>query len=251
MKKTLLLCGMLLALSATIASAAGVNLAWNQCVGGGGAVNESFACATNSGSHILVASVRAPDGINLWTSFETEVQLQSDLATLPAWWQLRNQTNQTGQCRNNAAPATLTASADFTLGFTGCEDVFGGGGSGGIGTYLVGFGGANRARLLCVFSVPSAAQAPLTPGTEYYAARFGITNFKTVGSTGCADCQAGACLVCTYVKCVQPAGAPGGNITVSNVAERNFATWQGGDASCPGATPTKSTTWGSVKALYR
>lgn len=253
MKKILLLCGMLLALTATVASAAGVNLSWDNC-GAAGTQDKNFLCNTNTGSATFVASVLAPAGIGLWTSFETEVQLQANTTTFPEWWRLRNQTGQTGQCR----AGFLSTSQDFTgapYNASGCADVYFNQGAGGITTYLVGFNGANRARLAVTYSVPTANQVPLTPGEQYMSMRASILYNKTVGLTTptqfCPDCQVGVCLVVTYVRCLQPAGAPGGNVSVTNSGGRNFITWNGGLPSCPGATPTRSTTWGSVKALYR
>ena len=248
MKKILLLCGMLLALTATVASAAGVNLSWDNC-GAAGGPSKTFNCATNTGSAVFVASVSAPAGIGLWTSFETEIQVQSNGAW-PAWWALRNQTGQTGQCRAGA----LSTSQDFTgAPYAGaCGDTYLNQGAGGITTYLVGFNGANRARLAVTYSVPSANQVPLDPGFEYFSMRGSILYTKTVGTGACAGCNEGVCLVCTYVRCLQPAGAPGGNISVTNPAGRNYIMWNGATTeTCNGATPTKSTTWGSVKALYR
>ena len=249
MKKILLLCGMLLALTATVASAAGVNLSWDNC-GAAGTPLKSFLCNTNTGSSVFVTSVLAPPGIGLWTSFETEVQVQSNSAVFPDWWRLRNQTGQTGQCR----AGYLSTSQDFTgAPYAGaCEDVFFNQGAGGITTYLVGFNGANRARLAVTYSVPTANQVPLTEGTEYFSMRASILNTKTTGTGSCAGCLEGVCLVCTYVRCLQPAGAPGGNVSVTTPAQRNYIMWQGATTeTCNGATPTKSTTWGSVKALYR
>ena len=58
MKKTILLCGALLALTATVASAAGVNFSWTNCFGEGlGFQNKNFACTANTGSKIGRAHV--------------------------------------------------------------------------------------------------------------------------------------------------------------------------------------------------
>ena len=55
MKKTILLCGALLALTASVASAAGLNFAWNNCYGEGtGTQNRSFLCNLNTGSNNIV-----------------------------------------------------------------------------------------------------------------------------------------------------------------------------------------------------
>lgn len=265
MKKTLLLCGMLLAISATVASAAGVNIAWENCYGGGGAHSRTFACNTNSGTAgTLVTSVSAPSGINLWTAFEAEYMFIFS-APQPAWWQLRNQTGQTAQCRNGALSAN-----SIGAGLTGCTDPYNGQGSGGIGTYQNGpnipageeYGPhPNRARLLLVFAVPAGNEAPLNADEEYFVAKVALTNAKTVGLGSCPGCPSGqvgapaAAVRMVGVKCVQPAGAPGGNVEVrgADVPGMSECALIGttDDGACNDPTPARRATWGSVKALYR
>jgi hypothetical protein len=249
MKKTLLLCGMLIALGATAASAApGVNLAWDNCVGGGGNHVKTFACASNSGTHTLYASAYAPPGMDLFTGFSVEAYFgfagpQSD------WWELRNQGTQTGQCRNGS----MTVNADFTSN-SGCADPFAGAAAGGIATYQNAPGGeADRARVLIAFALPAGNEVQLTPDVEYYAVKMNINSAKSVGTGSCAGCQLPACINLTSVKFVQPAGAPGGDVDVTTPAVSNTAAWQpGGDAECPGLpTPATRSTWGAVKSLYR
>jgi opacity protein-like surface antigen len=244
MKKILLLCGMVLA-CASVASAAGVNLAWDNCGGTGGLHTKTFACASNTGSNTLVASVRAPAGVDMWNSFEAEYIFNFG-GPQPAWWQLRNQTGQTAQCRNGSLSANAVAAPVL------CVDPYGGAGGGGIGTYQNAPGGAtNLARLTLVFAVAVGNEVQMTENEEYFVAKVVVNNAKTVGTTSCAGCQQPACITLNNVKVVQPAGAPGGNQDVSTAAESNTALWQTTDnASCL-ATPATRTTWGSVKSLYR
>jgi hypothetical protein len=238
------MCGVLLLQTAAGASAAGVNLSWNNC-GAAGSVEKHFACNTNTGPPpaVFVASVRAPAGISRWASFETFVDVQSSGATLPAWWQLRNEVGQIDQCRNGF----MSVSSDFTgAPYAGaCADPYQNQGSGGLSSYRVGFGGANRARMRVVFSVPPAYLHPLDEGVEYFTMRASINYGKTVGTGSCAGCAEEVLLVCDHVLCIQPNGTPGGNVTVMNPAERNYVVWN------QSATPTRSATWGSIKALYR
>src|SRR5262245_30429149 len=96
MKKVTLLCGLLLAMTATIASAEGLNLRWNFCFGDGGVVNKTFACTSNSlannnasGTFVLDADLANVSGT------EVVIDLASTDAVLPAWWQFKN----AGTCR--------------------------------------------------------------------------------------------------------------------------------------------------------
>lgn len=251
MKKTLLLCGALLALSATAAVAAENKLAWDNCRGGGGANVKTSACNVNTGSNTMVASATAPAGVDMWTAFEAEFLFDFQ-GNQPAWWQLRNQTGQSGQCRNGAISANAIGA-----GTTGCEDVYGGNGSGGIGTYQNGanFGAPqggpqpDKARLLIVFAVPTGSEVALTPETEYFVAKVVITNAKTVGTGNCAGCSAPACISLTNVKFVQPAGAPGGDQSIGRGLNSDVAWQANGLSECAVSTTRK--TWSSVKGLYR
>lgn len=246
MKKTVILCGVLLALSASLASAAGINVAWNNCLGAGGLHDMTFACNTNSAAsaHTFVVSFRAPTGISLYISNQAIVELQSNSSPLPAWWALKG----TGQCRTGAG----SADANFATGPFGCTDLWAGTASGSLASFNVGFNGANRGRMNLVFAVPSAGAAALNPEEEYYAFKVLILNTKTIGTGSCAGCNDGVCIVCTDLKVIQPNGTPGGTVDLTNPAEGNFVTWNGPTPeTCTGATPTKNTTWGSIKSLYR
>lgn len=244
-------------------AAAGVNIAWDDCRGGSGLTSKAFSCDTNSGNHVLVVSVRAPEGVNQWVAFESEIILVTTATSLPDWWRLRNQTGQINQCRNGALSASSLA-----LGLTGCLDAYLGSGSGGIGTYQVApQGDVTRSRLLLVFAVPLEQMHELIPNEEYFVAKVVISNIRTVGSPNCAGCGTGACIAVANVKVVQPAGAPGGDVSVNSPDVSNLAFWQNAyighpcDPAChdPGKPantncaicPTVNATWGRVKAIYR
>lgn len=73
----------------------------------------------------------------------------------------------------------------------------------------------------------------------------------------CTDgCSAGACFVLNNVDLFMSVdGIPSTPDIIryfSDGVSRNFATYNGGTGgNCPGATPSKPSTWGAVKALYR
>ena len=239
MKKAILLCSALLLVTASVASAQGLNLAWNDCAG---PINKAFACASNAGTNIMTGSYFAPDGVNQLSGNEVVIDLQSAGAVLPAWWLVRG----TGQCRNGA----LTANVGQV---TTCEnDFWAGNGAGGIGAYNVGFSGApNRARLVMAFAVPADFIGPVPSGVETYAFTVQVNNTKSTGTGACAGCNEAVCIVLNSINLTQPVGV--GDFKVTNSAQHNYVTWQGGVVSggCPAATPTKNATWGSVKSLYR
>jgi len=266
MKKSILLCGLLLAMSASLASAAaGVNLRWNACYGGGaggGVIAKTFACNsnTNPANETLVGSFELPSDLAGVSGVEIVVDIAVAGTSLPPWWQFKN----AGACRQ----ASLTANG--IGGGALCPDWAAGGGQGGLAAYQLGanttpitLGGANTARIILGIAVAPDALQDLFAGQEYFAFNAAINNAKTVGTGSCAGCNLGACIVCNSIKVATPPpppGQPDPSITVSgptNGTDSNFALWQGGAASsargigCPLATATHSSTWSKVKTLYR
>jgi len=246
MKKAMLIAGALLALTATAALAqGGMNISWNNC-GANGVPAITSACASNTGTNRLVVTFVPPADMPMFAAFQGVLELQSDGDVLPAYWQLRNEAaiGQTNQCRNGA----LSAGIDFST-FAGCEDPYFANGSGGLGRYTVGFGGPNRASLNFVFAVPTGAETQLSQGVEYGGVSINISSIRTVGTTVCAGCNVGVCLKLQNVELLQPEGP---SYKLTNPTGQDFVTWQSPSGlTCQGATPSKSATWGSVKALYR
>src|SRR5207244_989602 len=105
-KKIALIAGVLLALGASIASAAGINLSWADC-GLTGQLNNTFACNVNTGANIAFASFDPPANINEFLGIAAQIDVKTDQATLPDWWAYA-----TGFCRAGA----LVVSPDFTTG---------------------------------------------------------------------------------------------------------------------------------------
>ena len=242
MKKTLLITGVLLALTASLASAGGINLAWNDCLGAGGVTNKTFACTSNSGTNDLYISFDPPTDIPDINGSNPIVDLQSASTPLPQWWQMKN----VGSCRalsivGNVGPGT-------------CADAWAGVGVPGIAAYLVNSVvpsiPLNRARILGTISVPSSAAQPVTAGTEYFCLLVRINNAKSTGLGACAGCQDPVCLVLNEVLLTSNNS---GDNRIINPLGTNFATWQGGfpgDPTCA-VTPTQNRTWGQLKSIYR
>jgi len=242
MKKTLLISGVLLALMGSVASAGGVNLAWNDC-GLAGATDQAFACNTNSGVPFqLYASFEPNEPNPTCVSNEWVIDLESSGATLPTWWHYKG----AGRCRD----ASMVQSTNFAAGPFSCTDPWGGA----IGiqgfSYNIGFSGANTARIVGVQSLDAASPTAVAPGTEYYSFALIINRAKTVGTGACLNCLDGVCLVLNQIRVLGLQA----NQDISSPRDRNYATWQGGQVASPGcplATPTRNSSWGQVKSLYR
>ncbi len=239
-----------LSLIASSAQAAGgMNLSWSDC-GVFGQAQRSFDCASNAGVNVLYVSAVTPAPMPQLNGMAAVIDLQTNAAVLSPWWQLQNQEGATG-CRTGF----LSSNYFFPAGPFSCLDPWWGVAAGGF-DYKYQFGLLNRGRLRAVCAVwsPSSSDGE----SEYYMGSLAIRNMKTVGVGACGGCADGVCLVLNSVLVAQPYGME--NYTITNPLNRQYVTWQSGGASpgpgrygsgCPGATPARSSTWGSVKALYR
>jgi len=250
MKRVTLLCGLLLALTATVASAAGVGIRWTECIGDGGLLNRNFACNVNTGSNVLVGTFQlGAAGLAQTSGEEIVVDLGSASATLPAWWQFKN----VGTCRTGS----LAIGAAPTANAANCADWGGGLAGAGLGAYIIGARGPNTARIVAASAVPPSGLQDLSGGQEYFAFTLAINNLKTVNG-GCTGCQTAVCIVFNSLNMTTPVLANNVLLTgPSNGTDADFCTWQGGAGvivggtpGCGAATPTKNTTWGAVKAMY-
>ena len=242
MRRSLLAVGLLAVLSASTASAAGINLSWADC-GTFGTQNMTFACNANAGlAGSAVGSFIPPANINQFVGISAQLDVTTDQATLPDWWG----DNATG-CRGAAG---VSPNFDFTAGPFNCVDPYSGTAAGGM-VYDIGFGTPNRARVILQCAIPT--EEPLDAATEYYGFKFNISRTKTTGLGSCAGCQFPACLVLNSFQLFQNPVA-GNDPVIVNAINRNFVTWQSAPNTippCPQSTPTRRDTWGRVKSLYR
>lgn len=248
MRTASLLCGVLLALSvmsATNALASGVNFAWNECYGEGtGTCNRDFACASNLGTNNAVGSYVAPAGVDSLSGNEVIIEILTSAAALPAWWGFKN----AGTCRTTSLSVNFIANASNAV----CVDEFSGAAAGGIGGYTIGYG-RNPARARLTLAIATPSPGPVDADVEYFAFNLLINNRKTLGSDACAGCLTPGMLMLSSIKLTQPIGL--GDFLLSNSTESgsNLLYWQYGAKyyRCGDFLPTRNTTWGSVKSLYR
>jgi hypothetical protein len=249
MKKTLLIAGALLALTAGMASAAGLNLYWNDCspaAGGTGVQSLAHLCATNNGSFQLVGSLVAPAGIVAAVAQEAVVDIQTNQSALSPWWNF----SPSGTCRSTA----LSLSFTFAGQSGACFDPWGGSALGisDVSTNPAGDGHPelNRERVRAVCAVPESSALPMDAGSEYYLFVIQISRTKSVG-TGCPGCLDDASFVFNSCKITQPIGTPGGDPTISGAADNQCAGLGPINPTNCLATPTRNATWGAIKAIYR
>jgi hypothetical protein len=246
MKPLGIACALLLASArAAYPAAGGLNLGWNDCGGNPAAIDVVFACSSDSRTFTLIGSFVAPSEVTAASGIVAILDLQAASIGYPAWWALAP-----GLCR----AGSLSATFDFRNGPYSCVDYWQGGASGSIS---MAWPAGNRTRIRVDAALPAGSPliTSIPEGTEVYAFGAIIDAAKTTGPNACTGCQTGAVVCLNSITITQPADA-GVNRFISQPAARGFAIWQGGppyDASivCYPGDPVRSTTWGSIKSLYR
>jgi hypothetical protein len=219
------------------ASAGGLGLRWNACGGDGGVQNRSFACNTNTGTELLVASFVLTSGIANVEAIESRIDLKFAVPPQPAWWDFK-----TLGCRATALSFRGTPPVAAT-----CADW---GESGAIGLVAP----LPSMPSLQVQSYLPVAPVDLVAGQEYFAFSLLVSHQKTVGATSCAGCSERGCLSLQYVEIEDSAGIVTTVGPSGSLSQDWLATWQApiGGQPCPFiGTPTRRSTWSTVKSLYR
>lgn len=244
MKKTLVIAGALLALTAGMASASGLNLYWNDCPPplGTGVQTSAHLCTTNNGAHILVGSLVAPAGIDSMVAASSVIDVQTNQATLSPWWSV-----MPGGCRQGA----MSTSYGFATLFS-CIDPWNGAALA-ITEFAVDPNrpAANRFRIRTVAAVGAENKIVMNPGAEYYIVQVIVSRQKSVGTGSCAGCLDNGCFVYNSLLITQLYGTPAGDPTITNAEQSQIASLGPMDAGGCLATATRNATWGAIKAIYR
>ncbi len=243
MRKSIILTGAMLALTASFASAAGINLAWDDC-GLNGTMVKTDACNSNTGApNMLVASFVPPSNVVEFLGLSAQIDITSESATLPDWWR-----HGTGQCRSTTG---LSTGFDFTSGPFSCIDFYTGAAAGGF-AYDVGYGSPNRARLRIQCAVPFENRGPVSDVDEHYAFRVNLQRAKTTGTGNCAGCNVLSYIVLNSIQLFQPPEQNNDPDIFNPGGGSICATWQAPPGTqCPLSTPTSKASWGQIKSLYR
>jgi hypothetical protein len=240
MKKTLLICGTLLALTASMAQAGGINAAWTTCFSEAGALNRTNTCTSTFGSAgSIVGSymLTADQPLKVGDEIVLDLQVGNANDPIPPFWQYF----VAGSCRQTAL------SANFVYGGpqSSCFDPWSGQAFGGVAAYVAGYGGvAGRARIIVGAAVANPIALPAN--LEFFSFNLAFSN---AGSTTCAGCTTPAAIVLNEISSVQQDGSRERN---SSPLQNQCVGWQGGnEPTACGATPARNTSWGQVKSLYR
>ena len=244
----------------------GINIRWDACLADGGLMNKPFACDTNTGIELAVMSVQLDAGLPSVSGMEIRVSLKSSAPALPAWWDFFN----TGSCRQ--ASLSFVSHPSTVLPAVNCADWNeGNGGGGAVAAYRVDEIGPGSRVILIASAVPQSTLEQLDPGTEYRVGMLSINHANTVGTAACGGCDTPVCILFTSLKITRPVGF--GDLLLTqgaNGVESQIVNWQSGqlqnlvnhctgtfncttqfDCVNAGATASRRSTWGEVKALYR
>ncbi|MBI5711082.1 MAG: hypothetical protein HZC42_12405 [Candidatus Eisenbacteria bacterium] len=226
-------------------TAAGVNLAWDDCPGMGGVSSRAWACDANTGVHQLVGSFVGSRDHPGFVGVEVLVDIHSEASALPDWWQFFNP----GSCRRLA----LSVSFDFVAQQNdSCADPWQGLGVGGIAAYHtattyppVPDGSPGSARLMVAAAL--AEPNPLAAGTEYYCFRLAINHSKTVGTGNCPGCIQPACVRLTQIKVAENDGGVEWLVSPERTA---LVEWQTPATPCETAQ-ARAPVWRDARSIYR
>jgi hypothetical protein len=223
-----------------------VNLAWDACASEGGVQNKTFACDTNSGSRVMVASFVLGSSMSNFIGIEALVDISADADSLPTWWQVFG----AGDCR-----AAMSTSFSFESGpNTSCTDPWSGQGVGGIGAYhtfwttpQVPGGAPATAQVVLTAAVPHSQPIELSADTEYYAFKLMLSLTKSVGSSSCSGCNTPVCLTLSQIRAV---GSDNSSQALADAITSSTITWQSA-SDCPGAFASQNMTWGRIRTVLR
>ena len=255
--KKLLLTSALLAMTASLASSAGLNLSWNGC-GTAGVMNVSDLCDENTllTSWHLFGSAISPQAITtgtpLFTAHRSWVDILNANPTLDDWWKMAPGDCRAGQYAPSHTQATMGGGAPCV------KTILGTGNTAAINNWSdnAGLNPANSARLDMIAARADAG------GTTNTTSQYMLFDLNILGTGAapdpndpaapvCAGCQDAACIVYPQAEFDRSDGSA---ITITGEINHAWVTWQGGaipGAGCPLQDPVRRGTWGQLKSLYR
>lgn len=261
MKKLLILAAAL-TLSASAAFAQGtpgVDLTFTGCPGHATAVTDVVLdCAGGSSAYNLIGTFKVPQQMPQFFAMDISMDWQQENGgkALDPFWHF-----EAGGCNNGG----LSFSAAQTGVIAGCPVGAGtkngtwvspwtptGGAAAfaGITGYGPDFAGQlGRGRMLITVTRASNNPFVLNPNINYYAFHIGIFSF---GAFGCAGCDKKVAIVWNSATLFQNQPEP--TVVIAGPTEKTSqycATVNSASLTTCAATPTRNTTWGQVKSIYR
>jgi len=244
MKKTLLFASMLLALTASVALAGGVNIAWGTlCYTENPVSSTTFACTVNTatGNRQMTVSFMLNSGLPDMVGAEWLIEGQSDLPALPDYWKL------------GIAPSTdcRAGRAQFINSFVNVESETCLDWTAGAGFPAPNFTwDTNKAHFTLGVAIDDGFPFSAQPDVEYYGGAVSLLNSKAVGAGSCGGCSAGMIFGLHTFTAAGKAGRRD-DFTYPISGGNQCLVWNGSTQPCDTPVPARNTTWGQVKSLYR
>jgi len=255
MKKLLLMTVALVALGSSVAMADSMNLAWGVCrtaANHGTASTNNFAptvpCEDPGNAWTtrrIVASFKNTTPMTAWGGTTVRIDMLVGVTPIPDFWNVG-----AGGCRDGALSGPTVAINPSPT--TNCINPYilvapDPGGQTNLESIQINAAGsriryeADHVRNTVQVDLP----VPASPG-GYLANNLALTSDF---NDGCLGCDQPVCLVLNQVDYFSLTEKR--SITTPEL--QAHTTWNGGavPGTCPQATPTRSATWGAVKALYR
>jgi hypothetical protein len=222
----------------------GLSFGWTDCRSspGTGGLNRLFGCGFTLVDIPLFPAVRLAEAIDSVLSVELVIDVDIATDALPPWWRM-----EPGGC--HSSPSGWGAALATT---SSCLDPWAGQGSASIQGWHPGTpGGAPmHGRLLAAVGTLPGTLATLPAGDALALCRLALRGDNTLT---CSGCTIPACLVFNSITIRRLPGSIPEEITISN--EESFGSahvfWQDGTGADCQAVPTRRSTWGAVKSLYR
>ena len=227
--------------AAGAAQAAGIDVGWSMCIEDGVSNSKMFGCQTNSYTNTIVPSFQPPAGITSLGQVVVTFEVCVPSGTLPAWWDFFNP----GSCRQSSVQ--WSAPVDGM-----CPSPWG---SVPVTGSILSFGpdpGPYQYRLVAETHPVDGSGAAVDPEGVYEALRLVIDHANTKGDGACAGCVNPLALRLAQVELEMSDGSPSITLTTRRYNDMLYWNWTGlPDVECGHPVPARTSTWGSLKSLYR
>lgn len=242
MRRILLACW-LVAMPATALSA-GLDVTWNDCVGGNPQLNQVFNCNANA-TYVLNFQFKLPVSISGFMALTAQLDYQNSSGTpLTPFWHF-----ETGGCAMTPNNPGLEISSDLESAPGACPTLAdpwaGGSETAVIVNYAPDFARPGNARYLLTVARPTPID--LVAGDNYWAFRL---IYRTNHRSQCAGCSDPGCVAWSYALMESSDASPfrleGADKMSEGVAFNN-----GNVFACIPDLPVQPTTWGKIKGLWR
>lgn len=213
--------------------AQGLQVAWDHC-SSAGITTKSFACNDDSGVDTIVVSILPDFNLPRVVSIGVDGFVCFSDLSVPSWWQVLEPTN----CRYGAL-SVVAASPVSECGDSWQTD------TAPVLTHLP-FTVLNGLKFIATVRVTDASLAKdFVQGHEVELFRLALAHTGTVGPSACDGCSTAANIGFDYSHIFT---ADGQSLGWSRGRQ---VTWQDPEMACRAITPTRSRTWGELKAIYR